>query len=151
MRFLSGSSLEEYAKWYLEREAAKGDSRPIPNRPEQQVEAMWGRHGSNDDKMRKWFNESTRWHIVELDAVEDLPNLVFLDCPWTKRAGLVIPDGPNYRLLRRVAENALACDYLSSLPPDHQEHKKYYDSLVRGSLRLVGKNRVAVCSAEPDG
>lgn len=149
MRFIRESSLEEYAKWYLEREADKGDSRPIPTRPEEQIQAMWDRHGRNDDKMRKWFNGSTRWHLVELDFVEDLPNLVFLECLRTKEAGLVIPDGPNYRLLRRVAENALACDYLSKLPQDHQEHKEYYDSLVRGSLRLVGKHRVAVCSAEP--
>jgi hypothetical protein len=149
MRFVRKSSLEEYAAWYLQRAKAKGDSRPIPNRAEQQVQAMWDRHGSNDDKMRKWFNESTRWHIVKLDVVEDLPNLVFLECPWTKQAGLVIPDGPNYRLLRRVAENALTCDYLGSLPQDHQELKKYYDSLARGLLQLVGQNRIAVCSAEP--
>src|SRR5690348_1344429 len=120
MRFIRKSALEEYAAWYLQRAKAKGDSLPIPNRPEQQVQAMWDRHCG---KMRKWFNESTRWHIVELDVVEDLPNLVFLECPWTKQAGLVIPDGPNYRLLRRVVENALACDYLSSLPLDHPEHK----------------------------
>jgi hypothetical protein len=107
---------------------------------------MWDGHSG---KMRKWFNESTRWHIVELDVVEDLPNFVFLESDWTKGEGLVIPNGPNYRLLRRVAQNALACDYLSSLPPDHQRHKAYYDSLLRGSLRLVGNNRIALCSAEP--
>jgi hypothetical protein len=145
MRVLRESSLEEYAKWYLERDAVKRDSRPIPNRPEQQVQAMRDRHSG---KMRQWFNDSTRWHIVELDVVEDLSKVVFLECDWTKEAGLIIPDGPNYRLLRRVAENALACEYLSSLPQDHQEHKKYYDTLLRGSLRLVGENRIAVCSAE---
>jgi hypothetical protein len=146
MRFVRKSSLGEYAECYLQRAKAKGDSCPIPNQPEQQVQAMWGRHCG---KMRKWFNEGTRWHIVELDVVEDLPNLVFLECPWTKEAGLVIPDGPNYRLLRRVAENALACDYLSSLPLDHLEHHTYYDSLAGGLLQLVGRNRIAVCSAEP--
>jgi hypothetical protein len=100
-------------------------------------------------KIREWFNESTRWHIIELD-IEDLANLAFLECDWTKRERLVIPDDPNYRLLRRVAENALAIDYLSSLPPEHQEHKIYYDSLTGGLLQLVGKNRIAICSAEPN-
>jgi hypothetical protein len=146
MRLLRQSSLEEYAKWYLERQRdRKGDLRPIPEQPEQLIGAMWERHCG---KMRKWFDESTRWYIVELDAVDDLPNLVFLECPWTKAAGLVIPDGPNYRLLRRVSENALASNYLNSLPPDHPEHKNYYDALERAELQLVGKDRIAICSAE---
>ena len=145
MRFIRESSLEEYASWYLEREAAKGDSRPIPP-PEKQLQAMWNRHCG---KMRRWFNESTRWHVVELDAAEDLPRVVFLERSWTTQAGLVIPDCPNYRLLRRVAENALASRYLDSLPPGRKQHKTYYEDLAQGSLQLVGRNRVAVCSAEP--
>lgn len=147
MRFLRTSSLEEYAKWYLEREAAKGDSRPIPIPQKEQVEAMWHRHGSKDDKMRKWFNESARWHIVELDVVEDLPNLVFLECDWTKEAGLVICDGLNYRTLGRVTANAND-GYLNTLPPEHK-HRIYYQGLAAGTLQLVGANRIAVCSAEP--
>lgn len=147
MRFLRESSLEEYAKWYLERQVDKGIPLAVPNLPEQQVQAMRDQHPG---KMRGWFDQSTRWHIVELDAVIDLPNLVFLECSWTKEAQLVIPDGPNYRLLRRVAENALACDYLSSPLQNRTEHKKYYDSLLRGSLQLVGTNRIAICSAEPE-
>jgi hypothetical protein len=143
MRFIRESSLEEYANWYLERDAAKGDSRPIPNRPEQQVQAMRDRHRG---KMRQWFNESTRWRIAELDVVEDLSNLVFLESDWTKKAALVIPDGPNYRLLRRVAENALRCEYLNTLPREHK-HRIYYEGLETGTLR--GAQRVAVCSAEP--
>jgi hypothetical protein len=147
MRLLRQSSLEEYAKWYLERQwDRKGDLRPIPEQPEQGIEAMWERHCG---KMRNWFDESSRWHIVELDAVDDLPNVVFLECPWTKASGLVIPEGPNYRLLRRASENALARNYLNSLSPDHPEHKHYYDALERGELQLVGGNRIAICSAEP--
>lgn len=138
--------MEEYARWYLERDADKGDARPIPNRPEQQVQAMRVRHSG---KMRTWFNASTRWRIVELDVVEDLSNLVVLECDWTKKAGLVIPDGrPNYRLLRRVAENALRCEYLGTLPLEHK-HRIYHERLAAGTLRLAGAQRVAVCSAEP--
>jgi hypothetical protein len=145
MRFTRASSLEEYAKWYLERETAKGDSRPIPNRPEQQVQAMWDRHCG---KMRNWFNEGARWDIADFDVVGDLPNLVFLECPWTKQARLVIPDGPNYRLLGRVAESALRYGYLNTLPLEHK-HRTYYERLAAGTLQLVGADRVAVCSAEP--
>lgn len=145
MRIKRGSSLHEYSRWYLEREAAKGDSRPIPNRSEQQVQAMWDHHCG---KMRTWFKEGARWHIVEFDVVGDLPNLVFLECPWTVQARLVIPDGPNYRLLGRVAENALRYGYLNTLPLEHK-HRTYYERLAAGTLQLAGANRVAVCSAEP--
>jgi hypothetical protein len=146
MRFVRKSSLEEYAEWYLKREKAKGDSRPIPNRPEQQVQAMRDCHPG---KMRKWFDESTQWHLVEIDVIEDFTNLVFLESDWTKRERLVISDGSNYRLLGRVAANALACGYLSSLPLEHQQHKSYYDALARGAIQLAGANRIAICSAEP--
>jgi hypothetical protein len=137
------SSLEEYACWYLEREARKGDSRPIPDGPDQQVQAMWHRH---DGKMRPWFTASSRWHIVLLEATSDLPKLVFLECPWTKEERLVIPGGPNYRLLGRVALNATAGDYLDR--PSAHKHKAYYDELAAGALRLKDEDRVAICSAE---
>ena len=132
-------------KWYLDRQADKGDSFQIPDRAEQQIQAMWDRHPG---KMREWFDQNTRWYIAELDAVEDVSNLVFLESSWTKAAGLVIPGGLNYRLLHRVARNALACHYLSTLPANHQEHRKYYDLLLRGELQLSGINRVAICTAE---
>jgi hypothetical protein len=139
------SSLEEYAEHYLSRQAEKGDSRPILDQPDQQVRVMRECH---QGKMRNWFDGNSEWHIVELDA-KDLGCLVFLECDWTKQAGLVVLNGPNYRVLRRVAENALANGYLDSPQPDRQKHKDYYASLANGSLRLTGPNRVAVCSAEP--
>jgi hypothetical protein len=75
-----------------------------------QVDEMRQRHGG---KMRDWFNASTRWYIVEIDLVGELANLVFLECPWTREEGLVIRDGPNYRLLDRIAGNAIASLYLA--------------------------------------
>lgn len=146
MLFVRKSSVEEYVAWYLQRAKAKGDSSPIPDTSEQKVYAMRIRHSG---KMRAWFNESTQWHIVQLNNLEDLANLIFLECDWTRLERLVIPDGLNYRLLRRVAENALASNYLSSLPSEHPEHKSYYHSLAGGSLQLHGKDRIAICSAEP--
>jgi hypothetical protein len=136
--------LQEYADWYLNRDGRKGGSDPIPDKPEEQVRLMWQCHPG---KMRDWFNAAaTRWHIVELDAAEGLENLVFLESPWTKAAGLVIPDGPNYRLLKRVVENAIATKYLARAS-DHR-HKKYYERLMTGDLKLAGEDRIAICSAE---
>ncbi len=83
---------------------------------------------------------------MSLDTASDLANLVFLESEWTKREGLVIPDGKNYRLLGRVVENAIGRNYLAS--PLAHKHKHYYDELATGSLQLEGENRVAICSAE---
>jgi hypothetical protein len=98
-------------------------------------------------KMRNWFNASTSWHIVELDLVGELANLVFLECQWTNQEGLVIRDGPDYRLLARVATNAMASWYLAR--PSARKHKDYYDRLAAVSLKLAGEDRIAICSAEP--
>lgn len=146
MRMVRISSLQEYASWYLQRQARKDDSHRVPGKADLQIEAMWK---CQRDKMRPWFrNASTRWHIVELEAVGDLANLVFLESTWTKEEGLVIPDGTkNYRLLCRVAENAMANRYLER--PSAREHKKYYDSLSASNLQLGGEDRIAICSAEP--
>lgn len=144
MKVVRGSSLEEYAVWYLRREARKGDSHSVPAEPREQVEAMRQRH---DGKMRTWFNASTRWRIVELEAVGEVAALVFLECPWTKEEGLVIADGPDYRILGRVATNAIASGYLGR--PSAHKHKAYYDRLADGTLQLSGNDRIAICSAEP--
>jgi hypothetical protein len=143
MRVVRPSSVEEYSFWYLRREARKGDRRPIPAGPEKQVQVMWERHGQG--KMRTWFTDTTRWHIVLLEA-NDLANLVFLECAWTKREGLVVPGRKNYRLLDRVADNAMRVRYLAR--SSAHKHRAYYDALVSGSLRLEGEECVAICSAE---
>jgi hypothetical protein len=31
-----------------------------------------------------------------------------------------------------------------------KSHKKYYDQFIAGNLQLIGANRIAICSAEPD-
>lgn len=143
MRIVRGSSLEEYASWYLEREARKGDSRAIPADPSHKVQLMRERHAG---KMRDWFDAITRWHLVEVEGAEEISNLVFLESSWTKEEGLVIPEGPNYRLLGRVAAKAMACGYLTR--PSAQKHKDYYDRIAAGTLQLRGADRIAVCSAE---
>jgi len=96
--------------------------------------------------MRDWFGDATRWCVMSLDTASDLTNLVFLESGWTKREGLIIPDGKNYRLLGRVVENAILENYLAR--PSAKKHKDYYDKLANGSLRIEGEDRVAICSAE---
>jgi hypothetical protein len=142
MRIVRPSSIEEYARWYLQRERRKGGL-PIADDPDDRVGMMRRDHMG---KMRPWFSDSTRWHIVSLDTIDDLANLVFLECDWTKTEGLVIPDGNDYRLLRRVTANAIAGNYLAR--PSAAKHKAYYDKLKTGSLRIEDENRVAICSAE---
>lgn len=143
MRIIRPSSLYEYAAWYLRRDARKGDSRSIPDDPEEQVHVMYERHKG---KMRDWFTSTTSWHIVCLDAVGELSNLVFLECKWTKEEKLVVPNGVNYRLLGRVTENAMNVGYLAR--PFAHRHKAYYENLAGGSLQLEGENRIAICSME---
>jgi hypothetical protein len=144
MVVLRSSSVEEYCSWYLRRESrTKNDQRPIPEAPEQQVQVMWARHCG---KMRRWFADTnTRWHVALLSA-SDIETLVFLESGWTKREGLVVPGRKNYRLLGRVAENAITSGYLTR--PSAQKHRAYYDALVDGLLCVEGEERVAICSAE---
>jgi hypothetical protein len=143
MRVLRKSSIEEYADWYLQRERKKHPSCAIADEPRGSVEAMRRYHPG---KMRDWFSRTTRWNIVLLDTLSDLQNLVFLESDWTKAEGLVIPDGANYRLLDRVAKNAIAGKYLTRTWANR--HKTYYDEIARGSLRLEDNDRVAICTAE---
>jgi hypothetical protein len=141
MRTLRRSSLEEYALWYLRREAVKGDQHPIPAKPEEQVAAMRKHHGG---KMRDWFNSTTRWSIVQLDVIADLAKLVFLESRWTREERLVIPGALNYRTLQQVASNAMKIAYLDR--PSAERHKRYYEQLSDRSLQLIGENRIAICS-----
>jgi hypothetical protein len=139
---LRASSIEEYSRWYLQRDRRK---HPDPNADDagDPVKMMGQDHPG---KMRDWFSNATRWCIASLDTASDLANLVFLESEWTKREGLVIPDGKNYRLLGRVVENAISENYLAR--PSANKHKDYYDKLGNGSLRIEGEDRVAICSAE---
>jgi hypothetical protein len=135
--------LQEYAAWYRQREARKAGFEFAPVDTSVMVETMRQQHAG---KMRAWFDASTTWQIAELDDA-DLAGLVFLECSWTKSEGLVLRDGPNCRLLRRVAASAASLEYLSR--PTAHKHKAYYDQLVAGTLELTGADRIAICSAEP--
>jgi hypothetical protein len=57
MRVLRASSIEEYARWYLQRERRKRSASSIDDEPDKPVEVMWLDHPG---KMRNWFNSSTR-------------------------------------------------------------------------------------------
>ncbi|HUI84002.1 MAG TPA: hypothetical protein VL240_07260 [Candidatus Binatia bacterium] len=142
MRALRDSSLEEYASWYLLREAQKTRT-ATPSAMQRDPIAEMQHH---EGKMRSWFDASTMWKIVELENVDEFSNLVFLESDWTREEGLVTNDGANYRLLDRVAENALRGGYLHR--PSAHRHREYYERLAAGTLILRGEDRIAICSAE---
>jgi hypothetical protein len=144
MRILRSSSIEEYTCWYLRREGKKGDSQSIPIKSLEQIKIMLENHKG---KMRDWFNASTRWQLIEIETAKELANLIFLESPWTIDEGLVINKGQNYRLLGRIAMNALDCKYMAR--PSAGKHKYYYDMIASGTMQLNSDNRIAICSAEP--
>jgi hypothetical protein len=89
MQVVRESSLEEYVFWYLQRERRKGRPDVIPTEPSQQVRTMRKDHRG---KMRSWFDRSTRWQLVKIEA-EELANLVFLEDPSTWRRGSLLSTG----------------------------------------------------------
>jgi hypothetical protein len=145
MRKLRDSSLAEYASWYLLREARKGGPDITAPRQRDHANEMRLNHAG---KMRNWFDATATWSIVELENASELASFVFLESHWTQREGLVNDDGPNYRILDRVAANAIANGYLHR--PSAQRHRNYCEQFAAGSLELTGENRIAVCSAEPE-
>jgi hypothetical protein len=134
------SSQEEYASWYLARERAKGSKDPLPADGEAAVERMRMAHAG---KWRAWFEEAA-WSVASLSRAE-VERLVFLESHWTVEEGLTVPSGPDYRLLGRVAQRALDIDYLERATA--ARHRGYYERIGR-DLRLVGDERIAICSAE---
>ncbi|MGB6689915.1 MAG: MmcQ/YjbR family DNA-binding protein [Terracidiphilus sp.] len=116
----------------------------MPIADPERLAVMRERHSG---KVRGWFNNSTHWDMVELDHT-DLEKLVFLESDWTKNNGLVVRVGPDYRILKRVAQRAKAMNYFS-LACCHVKQRAYYESLERFELTLQGASRLAICSAEP--
>lgn len=141
MKQIRESSQEEYAHWYLAREQAKGSTDPLPEGDAAALETMRSSHAG---KWRGWFGEAS-WSLAVLNR-RDLEKLVFLESRWTKEEGLVVPDGPDYRLLGHVAERARDLRYLERATA--APHLDYYERIRRG-FRLVRDERIAVCSAEP--
>ena len=141
---LRQSSLEEYATWYLAREAKKPGAASVAAVGPAAVTCMWQQHLG---KMRDWFRNEARWSVVTLDSFAELERLIFLESSWTTEEQLVIPDRtPNYRLLDRVAQNASMHSYLDR--PRADRHRAYRDDLCAGRLRLVGDARIALCTPE---
>ena len=143
MRKLRSSSIEEYAAWYIARDCKKHSLPATPELIDNPVKVM---KTCPAGKMRPWFGNQTRRSIVSLDSAKEIESLVFLENEWTKKEGLVVPDGENYWCLRRVAENAIAGKYLQR--DAASRHKRYCDLLAKNELRIEGENRIALCSAE---
>ena len=141
---LRQSSLEEYASWYLAREAKKPGAAPVAAVGPAAVTCMWQQHPG---KMRGWFRNAATWSVVTLNSFAEVERLIFLESSWTKEEQLVIPDGaPNYRLLDRVAQNASMHSYFDR--PRADRHRVYRDDLCTGRLSLVGDSRIALCTPE---
>ena len=141
MREIRTSLQDDYALWYLGRELAKSHPEPILSDPAVAIQTMRVRHAG---KWRDWFGDA-RWSVASLD-LSDMRNLVFLESPWTKDEGLVVRDGADYRLLKRVAQRAININYLSRSSTGR--HLSYYER-IKGGFRLTGEERMAICSAEP--
>jgi hypothetical protein len=133
-------SLGSFAAWYLKRESAKPGRDPAPATEEEATQILETAHPG---KWRDWFPHA-QWSIALL-AQSDFEQLVFLENSWTKREGLTVDDGPDYRLLQRVATKAIDSSYLRTT--SDPRHRVYYRQLVDG-YRLRGRNRIAVCTAE---
>src|SRR3954470_15621574 len=109
MQFLRKASYDEFIEWYLRRQWRKHAPHTVPATPAARELQMQTWHSG---KLRAWFPEAD-WQLVLLDSISDLERLLFLEDQETRSERLVIQDGsPNYRLLRRVAANAQAIDYL---------------------------------------
>lgn len=142
MLTLRESSLDDFIEWYLRREKRKDRSAEVPDTSEGRLSLMREKHSG---KLRDSFHSSA-WSIVLLNRIDELENLIFLESQWTKKERLVIPDGtPNYRLLSRVAENALGSNYLGSTVDPR--HRQYYEAMRSCHFRLECSSRLALCTA----
>ncbi len=144
MKVIKKSSLEEYARWYLARENLKpGNSYDLS----EAVRIMEREHPA---KLPFFYNQDACWQTVLIDKVEEFENLIFLEANpgWTYDECLVMPEQSlNYRLLKNVAQNAIAKDYLhQGLNP--QKHLAYYEKFLNGQIKLLGVNRIFIHTAD---
>jgi hypothetical protein len=140
MQLLRPSSFDEFVEWYLQREFRKGGSAPPPLAAARRA-TMAREHAG---KLRQWF-AAARWSLVLLDRNE-FEQLIFLESDWTRNAQLVVSDGENYRLLRRVAENARNTRYLDTAAAER--HRKYYQAIADCHFRLECSSRLTICDAD---
>lgn len=107
----------EVALYYWDREEAKGNFAP-----------------SGTERLRLPRGkciEAASWTVVRLGTGE-LNGLVFLDSEPMRTAGLVKDDGPNFRLLGRVADRAVDMGYPASGDRGAQRHRDYLRQLEDG-------------------
>lgn len=143
MDIVRDATEDEFNAWYLRRNCRKHPENSLPVSEAERSDAMRKGHAG---KTRTWFS-TARWFVAKLERSE-FDRLVFLDCPWSRREGLVLPDGPNYRVLSRVAQNALAAGYLEKT--SDPRHRQYYAAMAECHFRLESTSRLAICSATED-
>lgn len=134
-----GSNLEEFALWYLARESRKsnGAPRPVPTDAEAAVALLESDHRG---KWCGWY-AAADWSVVKIESEDEFGNLIFLDNDWTKDELLTVDNGPDYRLLRRVAQRAIDVGYLARTSATG--HREYYQRLLEG-YRISGDERIMI-------
>jgi uncharacterized circularly permuted ATP-grasp superfamily protein len=145
LQIINNSSLAEYAEWYLTRENLKSGKK---NDLSKAVIIMEREH---QGKLPLFYKEAC-WEKVLIDKVEEFENLIFLEANpgWTYDEHLVLLEqGLNYRLLKNVAQNAIANDYLHT-GSNPQKHLAYYENFQNGKIQLSGMNRIFIHTANSD-
>jgi len=142
MEHISGSSFDEFAKWYLDREVRKGCEVSTPLTPEERFARMQEKH---EGKMRPWFPDCT-WSIVNMTSLDEFLNLMILDVDWTKRENLVVRGEP--RTLRITSERALKLNYFVEETQDREKHQNYYKDISEGNFAFRGADRFVVRSLQ---
>lgn len=137
MKKISDSSLEKYAKWYIKREACKGNETNF-SETEDHVSILKERHSG---KVWDGIEEYT-WTIQELNRRE-VESLLVLASKWTKEEKLVTDDKP--RILSNAVEQATKHDYFKSSSEKRARHIDYYNKM-KGGIFDLSKEKIVIRS-----
>src|SRR5437660_979007 len=138
MKLLRKASYQNYVNWYLARESRKPDISPYPTTDEARRHLMENEHGG---KLRDWFPRAD-WWMVLIEHKEEFERLVYLCSDWTRNNSLTRPGSKNFRLLRKVAANAIQSRHIEA--EASPQMKSYFQQLKEGRLTLCGNDRLVL-------
>ena len=126
MKILGSTCFDDFVAWYLQREQAKGRLPSVPTTPDERRALMESTHAG-----KLWPGcPAWSWSLVELDAA-DLPDLLILDCDWTRDESLV-REGV-VRTLDNAVTHALDSGYFINETEQRARHQAYYREYVKSS------------------
>ena len=113
MERLKRIDFDDYARWYLAREAREKRRLPVPNF--RRARATWMKiwHGG---KMVPWFENQAEWWSCRIMTVAELEQLLVLPSAWTRAAGIVRTDEP--RILVNAARRAQQAYFFDRSPEE---------------------------------